>query len=117
MLLCRPVRRQHPGGEHLSGLEGPGRLPGAVLGRVVDGEAGTGKRRQQQHRKQGARPPSPPASPHCAERSHPKVNPILFAPAPSSQLAVTCATVTGDASVVPLTVMDTIPARARVRPA
>ena len=105
-LLARPVGRQHPGREHSSGLEGLRRLPSRVLGRVVDGKPGSGQRRQQQHRHQGARPAPVSASRHHAERvhaerahaerAHPNVNPILLAPAPSSQLAVTCATVTGE---------------------
>ena len=44
-----------------------------------------------------------------ASRAHPKVNPISLAPAPSSQLAVTWATVTGEVRVVPFTVIETIP--------
>ena len=122
MLLSRPVCRQHPPAEHAPGLEGHRHLPSRVLGRVVHGKPGPGERRQQQHRHQGTRAaPVSEAQPHTAQdhpkRTHPKVNPISLAPAPSSQLAVTCATVTGEASTVPLTVIETIPARARVRPA
>ena len=98
-----------------------------MLRRVVHGEPGPGQRRQKQHRHQGAgAPPIPEAQPRSGKkcekrahpkRTHPKVNPMSLAPAPSSQLAVTCATVTGEVRVVPLTVIETIPARARVRPA
>ena len=48
---------------------------------------------------------------------HPNVNPMSLAASPSSQLAVTCALVTGEASVVPFTTISTSPARARLRPA
>ena len=103
-----------------------------MLRRVVNGKPGARERDHEQHRNQGAgaAPPSE-AQPHAGEmlaehihaqrmrdcHAHPNVNPISLAPAPSSQLAVTCATVTGEARVVAFTTMDTIPARARVRPA
>jgi len=98
-----------------------------MLGRVVRREPGARQRRQKQHSHKRARTAAvSEAQPHTgemraahihAEHAHPKVNPISLAPAPSSQLAVTCATVTGEVSTVPFTVIETIPALARVRPA
>ena len=116
------MRRQHPFAEHAARLEGRRHLPRRMLCRVVHGKPCPGQRRQKQHSHKRARTAAvSEAQPHTGEmhapRAHPKVNPISLAPAPSSQLAVTCATVTGEVRVVPFTVIETIPALARVRPA
>ena len=127
LFLARAVRRQHPFAEHPARLEGRRHLPRRMLRRVMGRKPCPGQRRQKQHRHQRARTAAVSADRlHAAHihaehihapRAHPKVNPISLAPAPSSQLAVTCATVTGEARAVPFTVIETIPARARVRPA
>ena len=137
VLLARPVRRQHPFAEHPARLEGRRHLTRRMLRRVVDRKPGARQRRQKKHRHKRActAAVSPerlhashghPKRPHAEhihasrghpKRTHPKVNPISLAPAPSSQLAVTCATVTGEVRVVPFTIIETIPALARVRPA
>ena len=147
MELGRLVRRHHPGGEHPPGGAVERQRARRTLRLVMGGKRGAGERRQQQHAQQRARAapvaPAPgrgpqlhQAQPDAPERaapalasgrlraprvcplgSHPKVNPMSLAASPSSQLAVTCALVTGEASVVPFITISTKPARARLRPA
>ena len=112
VLLACPVGGLEPGREDTPGGAVERLAAGQSARLVMQRQRGSRECRQQQHAKQRAR-----AACISVPARHPKMNPISFAPSPSSQAAVIWAAVTGELRAAALIVIEITPARARLRPA